>query len=227
MDDAVAGARPPATADTGAGRARVLVAVLAGGLATRMGTTKAWVDLCGRPLISYPLAAARAAGLDAVVVAKRASRLPPLRERVVHEPDSPRHPLCGIVAALRHAGAPVIAVGCDMPFVSAGMLTWLASAGGETALGPAGETASSRLAKAAVSEVEGRLQPFPALYPPADLPKLERALERECSLQTALQTLAPRVIAEDELAALGEPRRLCFSVNAPRDLQTARRWMGS
>ncbi|HXN39698.1 MAG TPA: NTP transferase domain-containing protein, partial [Solirubrobacteraceae bacterium] len=150
--------------------------------------------------------------------------LPPLRERIVYEPDSPRHPLCGIVAALRHAGAPVIAVGCDMPFVSAGMLAWLARTG-ETELGRAAATASPRLAEAAVTEVDGRLQPLPALYPPADLPKLERALECECSLQTALQTLAPCVIAEEALAAFGEPRRLCFSVNAPGDLQLARRWM--
>jgi molybdopterin-guanine dinucleotide biosynthesis protein A len=114
MDDAVASARSPSTADTGAGRACALVAVLAGELATRMGTAKASVD---------------------------------------------------------------------------------------------------------------RLQPLPALYSPADLPKLERALECECSLQTALQTLAPCVIAEEALAAFGEPRRLCFSVNAPGDLQMARRWM--
>ncbi len=225
MDVAVASARPPSTADTDAGRACALVAVLAGGLATRMGTAKAAVDLCGRPLISYPLGAARAAGLDAVVVAKRASRLPPVRERIVYEPDSPRHPLCGIVAALRHADAPVIAVGCDMPFVSAGVLAWLARAGGETGLRRSGVQACSSPAQAAVAEVDGRLQPLPALYRPADLPKLERALARECSLQTALQALAPRVIAEEALAAFGEPRRLCFSVNAREDLQTARRWM--
>jgi len=190
-----------------------------------MGSAKASVDLCGRPLISYPLSAARDAGLDAVVVAKRASRLPPLRERIVYEPDSPRHPLCGIIAALRHAGAPVIAVGCDMPFVSASVFAWLARAGGEARRGRASEQGCSSPAQAAVTEVDGRLQPLPALYRPADLPKLERALARECSLQTALQMLAPCIIAEEALAAFGEPRRLCFSVNAPGDLQTARRWM--
>ena len=50
-----------------------LVAVLAGGASRRMGAPKACVELGGRPLISYPLEAAAAAGLSAVVVAKDAS----------------------------------------------------------------------------------------------------------------------------------------------------------
>ena len=54
----------------------VTAAVLAGGLGSRIGGDKALVQLAGRPLISYPLAAAQAAGLDAVVVAKRSTSLP-------------------------------------------------------------------------------------------------------------------------------------------------------
>ena len=52
--------------------------VLAGGLGSRIGGDKALVQLGGRPLITYPLAAAEAAGLDAVVVAKRTTKLPAL-----------------------------------------------------------------------------------------------------------------------------------------------------
>ena len=52
------------------------VVVLAGGLSRRMGQPKAGVLLGGRPLIAWPLAAARAAGLEAVVVAKAGSVLP-------------------------------------------------------------------------------------------------------------------------------------------------------
>ena len=59
----------------------VTVAVLAGGRGSRIGGHKALVPLCGRPLITYPLAAARAAGLSAVVVAKRDTQLPPSRCR--------------------------------------------------------------------------------------------------------------------------------------------------
>jgi molybdopterin-guanine dinucleotide biosynthesis protein A len=204
------------------------VAVLAGGLATRMGASKASVRLCGAPLISYPLAAARAAGLEAVVVAKHASELPRLSERVVHEPDRPRHPLCGILAALRELDAPVIAVGCDMPFVSAELLARLAraGAGGNEGEGDeAVEAGRSCGARAAVLELEGRLQPLPARYLPAHAPALERALAEGRSLRATLEALAPRAIDADSLSPLGRPERLCFSVNDERDLRAAHAWM--
>ena len=75
-----------------------IVAVLAGGRGSRLGGDKAMAVLGGQALISYPLAAARQAGLEeAIVVAKRSSRLPSLAGRVRYEPELPEHPLCGIV----------------------------------------------------------------------------------------------------------------------------------
>jgi molybdopterin-guanine dinucleotide biosynthesis protein A len=191
---------------------QVRVAVLAGGMAARMGAAKAAVELCGRPLISYPLAAAREAGLEPVVVAKRASELPALRERVIHEPDRPHHPLCGIVAALRERETAVVAVGCDMPFVSGALLRRIAGGAG----GPGGALAA---------RLDGRLQPLPARYTPADLPLLEDALAGERSLRSTLARLSPGVLDERELRDLGVPERLCFSVNDERDLLRARRWL--
>jgi molybdopterin-guanine dinucleotide biosynthesis protein A len=189
----------------------VVVAVLAGGLGRRMGTGKAVVELAGRPLISYPLRAAAEAGLPTLVVAKSDSELPPLEAAIVHEPDSPRHPLCGVLAALGHVGASdraVLAVGCDMPFLSGRLLAWIAGLG-----------------EAAVAEVDGGLQPLPALYPQAAIPALERALARGDSLRKALETLRARTIAERELRDFGDPRRLFFSVNDASDLRLAEDWL--
>jgi molybdenum cofactor guanylyltransferase len=210
MDERDAGPTPPP-----------LVAVLAGGLGRRIGGAKAGAELAGRPLIHYPLDAAAEAGLAAVVVAKPDSELPPLRVPLVHEPQAPRHPLCGVLAALRYAAAAemrsgdgrvraVLAVACDMPFVSGALLARLASLG-----------------EPAVAVVDGRRQPLPALYLASDAPALQRAIGRRDSLRTTLAMLGARTLAERELRELGDPRRLFFSVNDARDLGLAREWLAT
>jgi molybdenum cofactor guanylyltransferase len=189
-------------------RSSPIGAVLAGGRGSRIGGAKAAVELGGRPLISYPLAAVELASLEPVVVAKADSELPPLACPVVHEPELPRHPLCGIVAALRHAGGrPVVVVGCDMPFVDAGLLAWLAAVPEPLA----------------VVSLGGEPQPLLGRYDGALLPALESALARAESLRRTVESLQPRLVGEAELARFGGPRRLCLNVNTRADLERAER----
>ena len=173
-----------------------LAAVLAGGRGRRMGGAKALVSFDGEPLIAWPIAAAMAADLEVVVVAKAGTPLPPLGVPVWREPDEPVHPLLGIVTALERAERPVLAVGCDMPNLTSDLLERLA-AGPEAAV-----------------EVEGRLAPFPARYEPAALPALRAALASEASVRDTLATLAPVTIAIDDA-------RLVASINTPEQLRDA------
>jgi len=163
----------------------VIAAVLAGGRSRRMGRAKAGVALGGRPLIAYPLAAAAGAGLDPVVVAKAGSELPPLDVPVWEEPAEPSHPLTGLICALERAGGPVVALACDMPFVSAGLIARLAAAEGTVTAG----------------------QPFPGRYEPAALPALRAALERQAAVKDAL---APVVLDAEpaELVGVNTPEEL-------------------
>ena len=104
-------------------------AVLAGGAGTRLGGAKAGALLAGRPLLSYPLAALRAAVGEVAVVAKAGTELPAVGYGVLiwREPDEPRHPLAGVVEALRRAhGRPVVVLACDLPFVTAELVRELA-----------------------------------------------------------------------------------------------------
>jgi len=182
-------------------------AVLAGGRSRRIGGAKALTELGGRLLISYPLAALSAAGLDAIVVAKEESPLPELDCPVLREPALPSHPLCGVIAALRWAAnRPVLVVGCDMPFVTGPLLAWLAGLDGLV-----------------VPEIEGRLQPLLARYEPSRAEALEIALRRGDSMRDAISALHPRVLSERELQRFGDPSRLFYNVNAPTDLQGAER----
>ena len=172
-----------------------LVAVLAGGRGRRMGEPKALAELGGAPLIARPLAAAAAAGLEAVIVAKDDTSLPEVGVPVWREPAEPVHPLLGIVTALERAGRPVVAVACDMPFVPAALLARLAA-------GP----------EAAVT-VDGRLEPFPARYEPAALPRLRAALEAGASVRATLAALDPATFVCDGA--------LVASVNTPDELAAA------
>jgi molybdenum cofactor guanylyltransferase len=190
---------------------RAIVAVLAGGRGERLGGNKAMAPLGGRPLIERPLAAARGAGLEAIVIAKRGTALPQLPERVHHEPESPQHPLCGVIAALdlaaeRSPAPAVLLLACDMPFLTSPLLDWLA-----------------RLDGTAMAEVGGRRQPLLARCSPEQLPVLRTALDGRRPLREAMSELAPRIVDESELWRFGDPERLCFNVNSPEDLQIADR----
>jgi len=186
---------------------RPLGVVLAGGRGLRLGGAKQAVRLGGRPLLQYPLEALAAAGLEPCVVAKPGAELSPLGgTRLLLEPEAPRHPLCGIVAALRAApGRDLVAVPCDMPFLTAALLELLANAGG----------------RLVVLTWGGRVQPLPGRYPAALLPELEAALAREEPLRRTVVELGARVVGEDELRRCGDPRRLLFNVNDREDLREA------
>ena len=182
--------------------------VLAGGRGSRLGGAKATADLAGRPLISYPLEALAAAGLSPFVIAKPSSELDPgapLEVEVVAEPEEPTHPLVGIAAALRHAGGPVVIVGCDFPFAPPALLRALAEAPEPLVVPAPG----------------GAPQPLMARWSPELLPRLEEALAREEPLRRTVASFAPHLWDDTELTRFGDPVRVFFNVNTPEDLARA------
>jgi molybdenum cofactor guanylyltransferase len=184
----------------------VIGAVLAGGHGTRMGQPKATLDLGDRHLLEHPLAAFARAGIEAVVVAKHDTSLPPLPVEVWREPDEPVHPLCGIVTALeRSDGRAVLVCGCDMPFVSPGFLLSLATTNAPLVVPRAG----------------GRLHPLLARYEPVLLEPLHRILSENRPLQESVAELEPSIIEEPAMHELGDPELLLFNINEPADLERA------
>jgi molybdenum cofactor guanylyltransferase len=180
----------------------VIAAVLAGGAGRRMGGAKAQALLGGRPLVSRPLAAARAAGLEPVVVAKAGTALPALDVPVWVEPARPQHPLCGVAAALERAGGPVVALACDQPWLTGAALAAVAAA----------------TAPLAVPFADGRPEPFPGRYDPALLPALREALRREAPLRATLMELGAVPL---DLRPHGDPAHLVASLNTPAALAAA------
>jgi molybdopterin-guanine dinucleotide biosynthesis protein A len=178
--------------------------ILAGGKGTRMGGSKAVVNLNGRPLISYPLEAMWRALGNVAIVAKIDTELPSVAGVTVWiEPDEPRHPLVGIVHALGLAeGRPVVVCPVDLPFVTPGLIRKIAEAG-------------EGHAPAVIASLAGRTQPLLGRYGPAALESLTSALERpEVPSREAVLALDPvlyEVTEADEL----------FNLNSPDDLLQA------
>ena len=177
--------------------------VLAGGDGRRIGGDKAMVELEGRPLLLYPLAVLRAVLDDVAVVAKQSTLLPPVDAEVAIwlEADEPRHPLVGVVHALRCArGRPVVVVAGDMPFVTRGLVAALAR---ERARG----------AVAVVPRASGRLQPLCARYDPRALAALV-ACDLGAPVSDVVAALSPRIVEWPD----DEP---FFNVNHPEDILQA------
>jgi molybdenum cofactor guanylyltransferase len=128
-----------------------------------------------------------------------------LEVEVVLERGTPVHPLAGIVAALRHAGRPVVVLGCDFPFVPPALLRALAEAPEPLVVPAPG----------------GEAQPLVARWSPPLLPQLDGALAREEPLRRTVASLSPRLLDDAELARLGDPARVFFNVNTPDDLRAA------
>lgn len=180
-----------------------LGAILAGGAGRRIGGAKAVVGLRGEPLLHYPLAALREVLDDVVVIAKEDSELPDLarRARIWTEPAEPRHPLTGIVHALRVAGGrPVLVVAADLPLLDAATLRRILATDPEGAL-------------AVVPRAAGRLQSLCALYLPGALAPLSAA-GPAARLTDAVERLGVRVLEEPDPTPY-------FNVNTPDDLLQA------
>jgi molybdopterin-guanine dinucleotide biosynthesis protein A len=181
-------------------RADPIGVILAGGLGRRIGGSKAVVELRGRPLISYPLAALRGALADVTIIAKADTELPSLPGVTVWiEPEQPRHPLVGIVQALALAGGrPVFACAADLPFVTPALVSEI------VATDPGG-------APAVVPTCDGSMQPLLALYLPAAVDLLRLAAPTNAPLRDVVAGIGPRLLKVDNPEAF-------FNINAPEDL---------
>jgi molybdopterin-guanine dinucleotide biosynthesis protein A len=180
----------------------VVGVILAGGLGKRIGGEKALVELEGRPLLHYPLELLRSVTGEVAVVAKADTQLPALDGVPVWtEPEEPRHPLTGIVHALRCAGGrPVLAVACDMPLLTEELLHMLLVVREET------DTA-------VVPQSPNGLEAHVALYTPLALEGLA-GFGADRPMREVVADLAPHILEWPD----AEP---FLNVNAPEDLLAA------
>lgn len=172
--------------------------ILAGGGATRMGRDKALVEIGGRPMVEWVVAAMRAATPDLVVIG-RTGRLAEI-ECVPDDNPARRGPLAGLATALRLAdGRPVILVAVDQPWIRAETLRGLTELAGPF--------------HAVVPTTDGTRQVTCAVYPDSWADRVAAEDAADGSIQTLLDDLPYRPIDEPDWRSWGEDGRSWFSVD--------------
>ena len=191
---------------------KTLTAVLlAGGESRRMGTEKATIVFSGEPLWQRQIKLLRHLGPEEILVSARTERSwrPPDTELVLDQAPS-RGPISGLTAALaRTRTSHLVALGIDMPFVTAAQLQDLcyrANAG-----------------YGVVPTIAGCAEPLAAVYPVEAYVDFTAALAgNDWSLQPLVRRLAGE--GKIQLVKVSEAEaKLYRSLNEPQDLTLRRR----
>jgi molybdopterin-guanine dinucleotide biosynthesis protein A len=190
----------------------VTAAILAGGRATRFGgRDKSALLVEGQTIFDRQLSELSQIAGEILVVGREMlhGRRDGVRTVADVMPDC--GPLGGLHSALNAAhGDPVIVIACDMPYVSAPFLAYLAG----LASGPRKPDDCI----AVVPKTERGYHPLCAAYTRAVIKPIERRLmDGRLTMTDLLAELRLRVVAADEIARFGDPHRLLANVNTPAE----------
>ena len=185
--------------------------VAAGGTSRRMGEDKTFLEVGGRPMLTWVVEALTGAGVEPVI----AGRPSPI-DRVASLADPPdvAGPAAALTAAFRsHPGTDAVLVGADQPYLRSETITRLTETPG-----------------AAVTVVDGRRQTLCTVYRDECAPVLERLLaERpDPPLQVLLDRVETVEITAETYRGWGEDGRSWLGVDTPEVLRAVREaWPGS
>jgi molybdopterin-guanine dinucleotide biosynthesis protein A len=184
----------------------VTLAILAGGQGRRLsGVPKGLLAVAGRTVLERLLSQAPRFG-DVLLVANVPEPYAHFGLRTVADTVPGKGAPGGVHAALVAARTPwVVAVACDMPFVSPEALRVLLGARDEAV-------------DAVCFEVAGRLEPLLAAYRTALAAGWGASLEEDPSLRQLLSRARARLLPEEALRMVDPKLRSLVNVNTPEDL---------
>jgi molybdopterin-guanine dinucleotide biosynthesis protein A len=185
--------------------------LLAGGAATRLGgVPKGLLRVAGEPIVARSLRLFGELFAESILVANDPAPYAGSGARIVADLVPGKGAPGGLHAALSHATTPwVFLAACDMPFLAAGPIAWLAERRG----------ASLSVTHGAVAVVwKGRLEPLHAFWSRSALPSLDAALRTgDPSMWGIATSIGTHFVAEAEWREIDPDGRAFANVNTPED----------
>jgi molybdopterin-guanine dinucleotide biosynthesis protein A len=189
---------------------KVTGAIQAGGKSTRMGgAPKALLALGGQRIIERVVAALVPVVDDLLLVTNTPALYGFLGIPMVPDAWPGGGSLGGIYTGLRSAtGDAVLAVACDMPFLSPAAVRLVVARAGE--------------GDVVIPRVGGQLETLHALYARSCVPFMEESLQAgRLKIAGFFDRVRVVEIPEREVARLGDPAVIFMNVNTPEDLARA------
>jgi molybdopterin-guanine dinucleotide biosynthesis protein A len=183
----------------------ISVAVLAGGQSRRMGQDKAWLPVGGRPVVERVVERVAPLSDDVLLVAPTHDLYRHLSARLVGDVYPGRGSLGGIYTALHAARYDhCLVVACDMPFLNADLLRYLAglSAGYDVV----------------IPRVEERPETLHAVYGQRCLEPIQRRLlAGQLKIVGFFDEVRVRYVERDDVARFDPEFRSFMNMNTPAD----------
>jgi molybdopterin-guanine dinucleotide biosynthesis protein A len=171
------------------------------------------MPLGGKPVLQHALDALQPHFARAMIVTNTPDVYAPFRVPMVPDTIPGGAAMSGLHAALQAATTPAVFVcACDMPFLSAALVRFLAGELGQR--------------DAVVPLRRARMEPLHAVYTRFCLPALEEALRAgRFKLAAVLDELSVHFVTEAESAAHDPSLRSFWNVNTPEDFVQAEEQM--
>ncbi|MCX7815950.1 MAG: molybdenum cofactor guanylyltransferase [Syntrophales bacterium] len=180
--------------------------VLAGGLSTRMGFNKAFIEVCGERIIDRTVRVLKEIFPEVILVTNDPLLYLDLDCIIVTDVLPDKGPLMGIYTALLFANYEyVFVVACDMPFLSADFIRFMSE--------------NRQGFDVVVPSTADGLHPLHALYSKRCMKKIYNQIKKdELKVSVLYKGLRNKIVTEDEIRAFGDPRLLLKNINTKNEL---------
>jgi molybdopterin-guanine dinucleotide biosynthesis protein A len=188
--------------------------ILAGGKGARLGRNKPLQTIGGKSLIQWVIDRLAAFSTEIIIATAHGEAIPcssPVAVKTVGDIYPGKGPLGGIHSGLvASSGSQAVVVGCDTPFLSAGLLQYMIQA-------------SPRL-DVVVPRMKDKLEPLCAVYSRNCVAPIEELLKRdELQILELFRMVKVGYIEEHEIDHFDPEHLSFFNINSQADLERARR----